>query len=343
MRALLSVYDKTGLEELARGLTDLGWELISSGGTSHALAVAGIAYREVADVTGAPEMLGGRVKTLHPAIAGGILADRGRPDHLSDLEARGIEPIDLVVCNLYPFRTEPSIEMIDIGGPTMVRAAAKNHESVGVVVDPARYGEVLAELTDRRSLARHPPRPGPRRLRPRGRLRRRHRGLVRRPGRTGTATASGPSCCPPPSSWSSNAPAPSATARTLTSVAPATASPACGRGGTRSSNTAAPNSPTSTSSTPTPPGGWCTSCAIRAVTCERWPSSSTPTHAGRRWPATCPPPTGSPWSATSSRPSAASWPSAAPWTRRWPRPSPAAPRPTSSWPPPTRRVHVTGW
>ena len=146
MRALLSVYDKTGLEELARDLTDLGWELISSGKTSAALADAGIAHREVADVTGAPEMLDGRVKTLHPAIAGGILADRSRPEHMAELEARGIAPIDLVVCNLYPFGAQPSVEMIDIGGPTMVRAAAKNHDSVGVVVDPARYGEVLAEL-----------------------------------------------------------------------------------------------------------------------------------------------------------------------------------------------------
>ena len=146
MRALLSVYDKTGLLELARGLTELGWELISSGGTARALAEAGIASTEVAEVTGAPEMLGGRVKTLHPAIAGGILADRSKPDHMADVEARGIVPIDLVVCNLYPFALQPSVEMIDVGGPTMVRAAAKNHASVGVVVDPSDYGVVLEEL-----------------------------------------------------------------------------------------------------------------------------------------------------------------------------------------------------
>jgi phosphoribosylaminoimidazolecarboxamide formyltransferase/IMP cyclohydrolase len=150
---LLSVYDKRGLVDLARGLHELGWELVSSGGTSAALAGAGLPHREVADVTGAPEMLGGRVKTLHPVIAGGILADRGDPQHLADLEARGIEPIDLVVCNLYPFGAEPSIEMIDIGGPTMVRAAAKNHDSVGVVVDPDRYPTVLAELREHGSLA----------------------------------------------------------------------------------------------------------------------------------------------------------------------------------------------
>jgi phosphoribosylaminoimidazolecarboxamide formyltransferase / IMP cyclohydrolase len=146
MRALLSVYDKTGLVELATGLTGLGWELISSGGTSSALADAGIDHLEVADLTGAPEMLGGRVKTLHPTVHGGILADRSKPAHLADLEGQGIGLIDLVVCNLYPFSSDPSIELIDVGGPTMVRAAAKNHAHVGVVVSPAEYAAVLAEL-----------------------------------------------------------------------------------------------------------------------------------------------------------------------------------------------------
>ena len=146
MRALLSVYDKTGAVDLARGLADLGWELISSGGTSAALAEAGIAHVEVADLTGAPEMLGGRVKTLHPTIHGGILADRSKPEHLSDLERQGIGLIDLVVCNLYPFASDPSIELIDVGGPTMVRAAAKNHAHVGIVVSPAAYDTVLDEL-----------------------------------------------------------------------------------------------------------------------------------------------------------------------------------------------------
>jgi phosphoribosylaminoimidazolecarboxamide formyltransferase/IMP cyclohydrolase len=142
----LSVYDKTGLLDLARGLEDLGWELVASGNTAAALADAGIGHRQVADVTGAPEMLGGRVKTLHPAIHGGILADRAVPAHLEDLERHGITPIDLVVCNLYPFVKEPSVEMIDIGGPTMVRAAAKNFAHVGVVVDPSEYAAVLEEL-----------------------------------------------------------------------------------------------------------------------------------------------------------------------------------------------------
>jgi len=146
VRALLSVWDKTGLAAFARGLESLGWDLIASGNTSRALTDEGIAHVDVATVTGSPEMLGGRVKTLHPKIHGGILADRSKPEHVADLAANEITGIDLVVCNLYPFRTDPSIEMIDIGGPTMVRAAAKNHDHVGILVDPADYGEVLDEL-----------------------------------------------------------------------------------------------------------------------------------------------------------------------------------------------------
>ena len=147
MRALLSTYDKTGLTDLATGLTGLGWELVSSGGTARALAEAGIAVTEVAEATGFPEMPGGLVKTLHPKVHAGILADTGDADHTAYLTAQGVEPIDLVVCNLYPFRSDPSIALIDIGGPTMVRAAAKNHARVGVVVDPADYDSVLVELT----------------------------------------------------------------------------------------------------------------------------------------------------------------------------------------------------
>jgi phosphoribosylaminoimidazolecarboxamide formyltransferase/IMP cyclohydrolase len=143
---LLSVYDKEGLVELARGLSELGWELVASGNTAAALADAGIAHLLVADVTGSPEMLGGRVKTLHPKIHGGILADRDEPSHLADLEAQGIEPIDLVVSNLYPFSSDPSIELIDIGGPSMVRGAAKNHAHVGIVTSPRDYPGVLDEL-----------------------------------------------------------------------------------------------------------------------------------------------------------------------------------------------------
>ena len=146
MRALLSVYDKEGLVGFARGLEELGFELLASGNTAAALVEAKIAHHDVASVTGSPEMLGGRVKTLHPAIHGGILADRSKPEHVADLEANGIEAIDLVVCNLYPFTSNPSIELIDVGGPTMVRAAAKNFAHVGVVVAPEDYDLVLSEL-----------------------------------------------------------------------------------------------------------------------------------------------------------------------------------------------------
>ncbi len=153
MRALLSVYDKEGLVELAQGLSDLGWELVASGNTSAKLTEAGIAHLEVAQVTGSPEMLGGRVKTLHPKIHGGILADRSKPAHLDDLATNGIEAIDLVVSNLYPFSSDPSVELIDIGGPAMVRAAAKNHEHVGILTSPADYPLVLEELLASGSLS----------------------------------------------------------------------------------------------------------------------------------------------------------------------------------------------
>jgi len=146
MRALLSVWDKTGLLEFARGLASLEFELVASGGTARALAEADIAHLDVADVTGFPEMLDGRVKTLHPRLHGGILANRSEESHRAALAAHDITPIDLVVCNLYPFTSNPSIELIDVGGPTMVRAAAKNHHHVGVVTSPGQYGAVLEEL-----------------------------------------------------------------------------------------------------------------------------------------------------------------------------------------------------
>jgi phosphoribosylaminoimidazolecarboxamide formyltransferase / IMP cyclohydrolase len=153
VRALLSVYDKEGLVELAQGLSELGWELVASGNTAAKLREAGIAHIEVAELTGSPEMLGGRVKTLHPKIHGGILADRSKAEHLDDLEANGIDAIDLVVSNLYPFSSDPSVELIDIGGPAMVRAAAKNHEHVGIVTSPADYPVVLQELRSDGSLS----------------------------------------------------------------------------------------------------------------------------------------------------------------------------------------------
>jgi phosphoribosylaminoimidazolecarboxamide formyltransferase/IMP cyclohydrolase len=154
-RALLSAADKSGLADLARGLAAIGAELLSTGGTARALAEAGVAVREVADVTRFPEMLDGRVKTLHPAIHGGILARRDDPAHMESLARLGIGPIDLVAVTLYPFestvarsgvRREDAIEQIDIGGPALIRAAAKNHAGVVVLVDPAQYGPVLDEL-----------------------------------------------------------------------------------------------------------------------------------------------------------------------------------------------------
>lgn len=154
-RALLSVYDKTGLVALGTALVDAGVELVSSGGTAAALAAADLPVTRVSDVTDAPEMLGGRVKTLHPKIHGAILADLGDPAHLADLRDRGIEPFQLVVANLYPFQdtiaqrgvTEAeAIEKIDIGGPAMVRAAAKNHRFVTVVTNPNQYPAVIEAL-----------------------------------------------------------------------------------------------------------------------------------------------------------------------------------------------------
>jgi len=154
-QALLSVSDKTGLVDFARALAGLGVKLLSTGGTAKALADAGLPVTEIGAYTGFPEMLDGRVKTLHPKVHAGILARRDLPAHAAALEMHAIPPIDLVVVNLYPFREtvakpgctlDEAIENIDIGGPTMVRAAAKNWQHVGVVVDPADYGALVAEL-----------------------------------------------------------------------------------------------------------------------------------------------------------------------------------------------------
>ena len=153
-RALVSVSDRSGLADLCKGLVGLGVTIVATDSTGRHLAQQGVPTTPVADVTGFPEMLGGRVKTLHPLIHGGILADRGDPAHIEQLAEAGIELIDLVVVNLYPFREAVAkgldwpavVEQIDIGGPTLVRASAKNHAGVGIVVDPARYGGVLDEL-----------------------------------------------------------------------------------------------------------------------------------------------------------------------------------------------------
>lgn len=167
-RALISVFDKTGLEDLARGLHEAGVSIVSTGSTASKIAEAGVPVTEVSDITGFPECLEGRVKTLHPRVHAGILADRRKQEHIDTLNEMDIEPFDLVVVNLYPFvdtvasgaDQDAIIEKIDIGGPSMVRAAAKNHDAVAVVVDPARYDDVVRAakeggftLAERRRLA----------------------------------------------------------------------------------------------------------------------------------------------------------------------------------------------
>jgi phosphoribosylaminoimidazolecarboxamide formyltransferase/IMP cyclohydrolase len=144
--ALLSVYDKAGIGELAEALHGFGWRIVSSGGTAKAVADRGVPVTDVADLTGVPAILDHRVVTLHPKVHGGLLADPTKPGHLADMESYGIEPISLVVVNLYPFTSSPGIELIDVGGPAMVRASAKNHAHVAIVVDPADYDVVLHEI-----------------------------------------------------------------------------------------------------------------------------------------------------------------------------------------------------
>src|ERR1043165_5614614 len=157
-RALVTVSGKEGLRGLAAALQNFGVEILSTGGTAKALRDAGIEVRDVSDVTGFPEMLDGRVKTLHPRIHGGILAVRDNPEHARSLEEHGIGPIDMVVVNLYPFEQtvaregvtlEEAVEQINIGGPAMVRSAAKNFRDLAVVTTPALYPSLFSELTDR--------------------------------------------------------------------------------------------------------------------------------------------------------------------------------------------------
>ncbi|GAB6099615.1 bifunctional phosphoribosylaminoimidazolecarboxamide formyltransferase/IMP cyclohydrolase [Halanaerocella petrolearia] len=154
-QALLSVSNKEGIVDFARGLSELGVTIISTGGTAKKIKEAGIEVVEISDVTDYPEMMNGRVKTLHPAVHGGILAVRDNKDHMKEIEDQGIKPIDLIVCNLYPFAEtiaqddvtlEEAVENIDIGGPTMIRSAAKNFNDVGVVVDPTDYDSILEQL-----------------------------------------------------------------------------------------------------------------------------------------------------------------------------------------------------
>ena len=154
-RALLSVSDKSGIVEFGTALITRGWELVSTGGTARTLREAGLEVLSVSDVTGHPEMMDGRVKTLHPAIHAGLLARRDRQDDLEALSEQGYKPIDLVAVNLYPFQETikredisvlDAMEQVDIGGPTMVRAAAKSHDSVCVVIDPSDYNLSLIHI-----------------------------------------------------------------------------------------------------------------------------------------------------------------------------------------------------
>src|SRR5215469_17158971 len=156
-RALVSVYDKSGLAEFVRKLAARGVEIVSTGGTAKLLRESGISVRDVSELTGWPEMLGGRVKTLHPKVHGGILFQRGKPEDRKQAMDHGIVPIDLVVVNLYPFLATAGkpgvtpgelIENIDIGGPAMVRSAAKNFQSVAIVTEPADYAAIASELRE---------------------------------------------------------------------------------------------------------------------------------------------------------------------------------------------------
>ena len=187
--ALLSVSDKQGIVEFARALAASGVRLLSTGGTARLLADAGLAVTEVAEVTGSPEMLDGRVKTLHPRIHGGLLARRDRPEHMAALAEHGIDTIDLLIVNLYPFAQatarpdctlEDAIENIDIGGPAMLRAAAKNWADVAVVIDPADYPRVLEELRAGGVQRQHALHAGQEGVRTHRRLRRHDQQLPRR-------------------------------------------------------------------------------------------------------------------------------------------------------------------
>jgi phosphoribosylaminoimidazolecarboxamide formyltransferase/IMP cyclohydrolase len=156
-RALISVSDKRGVQQFAKGLAALGWDIVSTGGTAHVITQAGVEVIPIEAVTGFPEVMDGRVKTLHPAVHASLLARRDLAEHMQELEDRGFAPIDLVAVNLYPFREtvgrpnvkfEDAIEQIDIGGPSMLRSAAKNHDAVLVIADPNDYDRILEGITD---------------------------------------------------------------------------------------------------------------------------------------------------------------------------------------------------
>lgn len=154
-KAIISVSNKTGILDIAKQLSTFGIEILSTGGTAKALREAGLAVKDVSEYTGFPEMLDGRVKTLHPKVHGGLLGMRSNPEHVSKMKEYGIDPIDMVIVNLYPFEEtvakkdctlEDAIENIDIGGPTMLRSSAKNYRDVTVIIDPADYQKVIAEM-----------------------------------------------------------------------------------------------------------------------------------------------------------------------------------------------------
>mgnify|MGYP001616509875 CR=1 FL=1 len=151
-RALISVYDKSGIINFAKSLAGLGWEIISTGGTAKALKEAGIKVISIEKITHNPEAFGGRVKTISFQIESGIIFDRGNKKHCREAKELGIKPIDMVVCNLYPFEKANSIENIDIGGPTMIRAAAKNYKYVVVVIDPEDYHKVIKILEAKKQI-----------------------------------------------------------------------------------------------------------------------------------------------------------------------------------------------
>ncbi len=253
-RALLSVWDKTGLAELAQALTRLGIELVSTGGTARLLRDAGLEVIDVAALTGVAGILDGRVKTLHPAVHGGILARRDLAAHMATIEALNIAPIDLVVVNLYPFEATiagdagaaEAVEMIDVGGTALIRAAAKNYAAVTVIVDPADYGPVIAALQaqggDTGEALRRGSRP------------RRSRAPPPTTGRSraGSRTARATFC---PSAWSSAPPAarPCATARTRISGRPSIRPTPAGRASLPPSRSRARRSPSTIWPTPMPP------------------------------------------------------------------------------------------
>ena len=323
-RALISVYDKTGLDELVRGLHEAGVALVSTGGSAARIDSLGIPVTRVEELTGFPECLDGRVKTLHPRVHAGILADRRLDTHVQQLADLEIEPFDLVVSNLYPFTEtvasgatpDECVEQIDIGGPSMVRAAAKNHPSVAIVTSPARYPDVLRAAAEGGFTLDERKTVGGRGVHPHGVVRRgggvvdgqradRHLRRDRLPGVDGRDLAASRRAC--------------GTARTRTSRRLSTGTGA--EGWRLRCSCTARRCPTTTTSTPMRRGGRRTTS-----TCPRSRSSSMPTLAGSRSATTWRRRIGRRTSATRSRRSAASSPSTgqcrSSWPSRWRRSSP---------------------